>query len=224
LEAYVANYLQQEIQQEALVYNLDAFFRFLEIAAHLNGRVVNLANVARDTGVAQRTALRYFEVLEQTLIGFWLPAWRPRAKVKEVAHPKFYLFDTGVIRAIAGTVRDPLQSEERGFLLETYLLHEMRAYQNAADCGGRFFYWGTPSQAEIDFVWTRGPHTVGIEVKAGTTWRSDSGDALKSLVQEGKIPKAFGVFLGPQALIDGPIEVYPVTEFLKKLSLGKIIG
>jgi predicted AAA+ superfamily ATPase len=224
LEAYTANYLQQEIQQEALAYNLDAFFRFLEIAAHLNGRVVNIANVARDTGVAQRTAMRYFDVLEQTLIGCWLPAWRPRAKVKEVAHPKFYLFDTGVIRAIAGTVRDPLQSEERGFLLESYLLHEIRAYQNIADCGGKLSYWGTPSLAEIDFIWTRGPHTVGIEVKAATTWRSDSGNALKSLVQEGKIAKAFGVFLGPQALVDGTVEVYPLKEFLTRLYQGSIIG
>ena len=137
---------------------------------------------------------------------------------------KFYLFDTGVIRAIAGTIRDPLQSEERGFLLETYLFHEMRAYQNATDCGGKFFYWCTPSQSEIDFVWTRGPHTVGIEIKAASTWRSDSGDALKSLEREGKITKAIGVFLGPQALIDGPIEVYPAMEFLRKLSAGKIIG
>ena len=108
LEAYVGNYIREEIQQEALVRNLESFARFLEVAALMNGQIVNVAGIARDAAVARPTVQGYFATLVDTLIGFWLPAWRKRAKVKEVASPKFYLFDPGVARALAGRLREPL--------------------------------------------------------------------------------------------------------------------
>ncbi|MFZ4396750.1 MAG: AAA family ATPase [Kiritimatiellia bacterium] len=42
LEAYVGNYIREEIQQEALVRNLESFARFLEVAALMNGQIVNV--------------------------------------------------------------------------------------------------------------------------------------------------------------------------------------
>lgn len=127
LDAYVETYLAQEIRAEALVRSLESFTRFLEMAALANAQVTSVASLARDAAVARPTVQGYFEVLADTLIGAWLPAWRPRAKVKEVAHPKFYLFDTGVVRALSRRLREPLDSAERGALLETLVFHELRA-------------------------------------------------------------------------------------------------
>src|SRR5207237_1031112 len=127
LEAYVSNYLREEVQQEALVRRLDSFARFLQVAALMNGQVANVTGIARDAAVARPTVQGYFETLMDTLIGFWLPAWQRRAKVKEAASPKFYLFDPGVARGLAGRLREPLESGERGPLLETWALHELRA-------------------------------------------------------------------------------------------------
>ena len=104
LDAYVSNYLREEIQQEALVRRLDSFARFLQVAALMNGQIVNVSGIARDAAVARPTVQGYFDTLIDTLIGFWLPAWQPRAKVKEVAHPKFYLFDCGVVRRVLSEV------------------------------------------------------------------------------------------------------------------------
>ncbi len=224
LSAYVVNYLQQEIQQEAFVNNLGAFSRFLEIAAMTNGQVVNITNIARDCGVARLTVQRFFEILESTLIGMWLPAWKPRAKIKEISHSKFYFFDTGVVRAITQTIRDPLEKAERGTLLETYVLHELRAYQNVSNCGGAFSYWRTASQLEADFIWKRGKTAVGIEVKATAEWRDDSGTPLKILLKENKIRKCFGVYTGKTALKDGQLDILPVQEFCKKLTNGEILA
>ena len=137
LDAYVANYVREEIQQEALVRNLASFARFLEVAALVNGQVVNVAGIARDAAVARPTVQGYFATLEDTLMGCWLPAWRKRAKVKEVASPKFYLFDPGVARALAGRLREPLDGLERGFLLETWMLHELRAAMASRNLGGQ---------------------------------------------------------------------------------------
>jgi len=89
LDAYVGTYLREEIQQEALTKDLAAFTRFLEVAALCNGQAVNVAGVAREAGVARPTVARFFELLVDTLIGCWLPAWRPRARIKEVVQPKF---------------------------------------------------------------------------------------------------------------------------------------
>src|SRR5207247_7751830 len=109
----------------------------LEVAALANGRVINVSAIARDAAVARPTVQGYFDILVDTLVGVWLPAWRPRAKVKEVAHPKFYFFDTGAVRALAGRLREPLTDQERGHLLEPYVLHELCAWSNPPGCGGQ---------------------------------------------------------------------------------------
>jgi predicted AAA+ superfamily ATPase len=224
LEAYVGNYLREEIQQEALVKRLDSFARFLQIAALMNGQIVNVAGIARDAAVARPTVQGYFETLTDTLIGFWLPAWQRRAKVKEVASPKFYLFDPGVARALAGRLREPLDGSERGFLLETWVLHELRAAMACQNLGGDLRYWRTPSGSEVDFIWTRAKNAVGIEVKAATVWRNEFGNALKGLVADGIIKTGFGVYTGAAELKDGPVRVFPLKSFFKELAAGNVLG
>jgi predicted AAA+ superfamily ATPase len=223
LDAYVSNYLREEIQQEALVRRLDSFARFLQVAALMNGQVVNVASVARDAAVARPTVQGFFDVLTDTLIGFWLPAWQRRAKVKEVASPKFYLFDPGVARALAGRVREGLEGLERGFLLETWVLHELRAAIAYQNLGGDLRYWRTPSGSEVDFVWTRGRRAIGIEVKSSPTWRREFGGALKSLLGDRIVSKGYGVYTGSVELKDGPLRVLPLKAFLRALASGDIL-
>lgn len=223
LDAYAANYVREEIQQEALVKDLDSFARFLEVASIVNGQVVNVASLARDAGVARPTVQRYFDVLVGTLIGVWLPAWRPRRKVKEVAHPKFYFFDTGVVRALQQRLRDPLAVEERGALVETWILHELRAWMSIGNIGGELSYWRTPNGSEVDFVWTRGKNAVGIEVKAASQWRGEHAQPLREMLEEGVVQRAFGVYLGREVLRQANIEVLPVREFLRRLHAGEVL-
>jgi predicted AAA+ superfamily ATPase len=224
LEAYVDTYLSQEIRAEALVRSLDSFARFLAIAALANGQVTNVAGLARDAAIGRPTVQSWFDVLTDTLLGSWLPAWRPRARVKEVAHPKFYLFDPGVARALSGRLREPIDSSERGPLLETLVFHELQAQVAYASCGGQLSYYRTPSGTEIDFVWTRGRRAVGIELKASARWRPEDGRALTDMHAGRKLTSCFGVFFGPSALKDGVIHVLPVHDFLARLAAGKIIG
>jgi predicted AAA+ superfamily ATPase len=224
LEAYAENYLAQEIRHEAVVKSLETFARFLEVAALTNAQVTNVAGIARDAGVARPTVQGYFEILVDTLVGTWLPAWRPRAKVKEVAHPKFYFFDPGAVRALAGRLREPLGDEERGRLLETYVLHELRAHLNRSACGGELSYWRTPSSSEVDFVWSRAAASVGIEVKAASRWRPGDGAALAQLHEERRLRRVIGVYLGRERLRDGPVSVLPLAAFLSALRAGEVIG
>ncbi len=223
LEAYVETYLTQEIRAEAMVRSLESFTRFLEVVSLANAQVTSLASLARDAGVARPTVQGYFEVLTDTLIGSWLPAWRPRAKVKEVAHPKFYLFDCGVVRALSRRLREPVAPAERGALLETLLYQELRAQIAYSGCGGELSYYRTPSGSEVDFIWLRGKAAVGIEVKASERWRPEHGRALAELHDNGVVTACYGVYLGDVPLKDGPISVLPMHAFLSRLSAGRVL-
>jgi len=223
LEAYAENYLTQEIRSEALVKRLDAFTRFLEVAALANAQATNVSAISRDAAVARPTVQGYFEILVDTLVGVWLPAWRPRAKIKEVAHPKFYFFDPGAIRALAGRVREPLGTEERGGLLETYVFHELRAWMNRSGCRGRLAYWRTPSGSEVDFVFTRSGRNVGIEVKAASRWRRGDAAALAQLVAAKTVRRGYGVYLGRERLRQDGVLVLPLEDFLLRLVAGEVL-
>jgi predicted AAA+ superfamily ATPase len=140
------------VRQEALVKDLASFTRFLRVAAILNGEILSLSDVAREAGVARSTVERYFEILVDTLVATLVPAWRPRAKVREVAQPKFYLFDCGVVRALQGLVREPPREFEKGALLETVVLHELRAANSYLNYGGEIYHWRTSGGSEVDFI------------------------------------------------------------------------
>jgi predicted AAA+ superfamily ATPase len=223
LEAYGSTYLTEEIRAEALVKNLASFTRFLEVAALMNGQVVNIAAIARDAGVPRPTVQGFFDVLVDTLIATWLPAFRPHARVKEVAHSKLYFFDTGVVRSLGRRLREPLERTERGPLLETYLLHELRAHISYSGCGGDLSYWRTPSGAEVDFIWSRGGRHVAIEVKASDHWRSGEANSLQEFTSRVGETKPIVVYLGEKPLKSGEVDILPLGHFIRQLKEGVII-
>ena len=223
LRAYVATYLTEEIKAEALVRQLGSFTRFLTVAALAAGQTTNVSGIARDAGVSRETARGYFDVLVDTLIGSWLPAYRPRAKVKEVALPKFYWFDTGVLNAAVGAFDQPMPADWQGVLLEHLVFHELQAHVHYRGIKGSLGYWATPSGSEVDFLWWHGSKTVAIEVKHGTTYRSEYRKGLASLLSSTKAT-TYIVYRGDRALeVDGT-RVLPIDVFLRRLIAGEIIG
>jgi predicted AAA+ superfamily ATPase len=223
LRAYVTTYLSEEIKAEALVRDLGGFTRFIEIAALAAGQTTNVSGIARDAGVSRETVRGYFEVLTDTLIGSWLPAYRPRARVKEVALPKFYWFDPGVLHAAAGGFDQPLTADWNGVLLEHLVLHEIRSYLHYAGVKGSLGYWATPSGGEVDFVWWRGQDVVAIEVKHAKEFRREYRKGLAAFL-DGAPARSYIVYRGERELdVDGT-RVLPVETFLTLLHAGKIIG
>jgi predicted AAA+ superfamily ATPase len=224
LEAYAGTYLREEIQQEALVKDLGSFTRFLRIAALMNGQIANTLGIARDAGVARSTVQRYFDTLVDTLVGVWIPGWQSRSKVREAVRPKFYFFDSGVVRTLSNRIREPLSDLEKGPLLETFVLHEIRSAIAYLNNGGEISYWRTPAGVEIDFVWSRGDTAVAIEVKSAERWQRSYSSALRRALDEKMISRAFGVYLGRIALREGGAQIYPVGDFLKRLWAGEILS
>lgn len=225
LLAYASMYLNEEIRAEASTRNVGAFSRFLEVAARQNGQVTNVSNIAREAGVGRTTVQNYFEILADTLLGYWLQPWKLKPGNKQVAHPKFYLFDCGVVRALSGRLAYAPTPEECGPLLETLVGNEIRAYLETHHPGWRIHFWRTHDDVEVDFVVETDLGYVAVEVKASSSWRNRYGLGLRRLREElaPREVRTFGVFCGPVAAKYGEIEVLPVKEFLTRLWSGRVI-
>jgi uncharacterized protein len=223
LESYVETYLKEEVQAEALTRNIGGFARFLEIAARQNGHVTNTANISRDAQVARQTVQGYFEVLVDTLLGFWLPPWKLKRATKLVAHPKFYFFDAGVARALSGRLAYPPTDEELGTLFETWLLHEIRAYLSYSGLSYVPSFFRTHDDVEVDLLLETRKGFVAIEFKCSSDWRSKWNTGLRRIQEELKGVRCIGVFAGKRAQGADSIEVLPYERFLRELWDGAII-
>lgn len=224
LRAYVTTYLAEEIRAEGLVRDLGGFSRFLDVAALAAGQTTNVSGLARDAAVSRETARGYFEILVDTLVGDWLPAYRPRARVKEVAHPKFYWFDPGVLHAAAGGFDQPMPADWDGVLMEHLVHAELRAYLEYSAVRGSLGYWGTPGGGEVDFVWWYGRTLVAIEVKAARRFRREFLHGLRAFESgtDGRVV-SYVVYRGDEELeVDGT-RVLPVDRFLRRLHAGEIL-
>jgi len=224
LSAYVDTYIAEEIKSEGLVRNVGSFARFLDVAALAAGTQINMTGLARDAGIGRDTVRSYFSIFEDTLLGSWLPSYRPRAKVKEVVSPKFYWFDSGVLNAAAGAFQQPMPSDWKGVLLEHWIHQEIRSYLEYSRSKGSLGFWRTPSGSEIDFVWWYGDEIVPIEVKSSKEVRPFVIKSIRSLSEHKKIKASYVVYLGEKELRIGDTWVLPAISFLKKLHAGEILG
>ncbi len=86
---------------EGLVRNLPVFSEFLNTAALSDAEIVNFSKIARECGVSGHTVKSYFGILEDTLLGRWLPAYRRRPKRRVIGALKFYFADVGVVNRLA---------------------------------------------------------------------------------------------------------------------------
>jgi predicted AAA+ superfamily ATPase len=231
LAAYVNTYLKEEIREEGLIRNVPPFLRFLGVAGQLNGQAVNGHNIAREAAVPRSTVDTYFAILTDTLLGHFLPAWRPGAKVREAAHPKFYWFDPGVARAAAGLLRDPVDRLWQGTALETLVFHELRVFNEVSRKLRPLAYYRTSAGVEIDFIIeTRKrqsaspPHVVAIEVKLAEKWDRSWDKPMRDLAaQPGlKVERLFGIYTGSRAYQFDNVQVLPIADFLTALHRGEV--
>lgn len=231
LDAYLNNYLREEIREEGIVRQYAPFLRFLAIAGQLNGQVINASNIAREALVPRSSVDGYFTILTDTLVGHFLPAYQPRLKVRERAHPKFYWFDPGVARAAAGRLFDPMESSAKGFALETWIFHELRVFNESRRKHRPISYYHTTGQNEIDFIIevrpardNAPPRVICVEAKLSSRWNPLWERPARELAASKKIlvERMIGVYCGRETLTSNGFHVWPINEFLRRLHAGDI--
>ena len=222
LQAYIGDYLQQEIVEEAIVRKLDSFTRFLQVAALSNSEIVNYTNIAQDCGMSSKTVKEYFTILEQTMLGFYLPSYTNVVKRRVIQSPKFYFFDVAIPNHLLRRV--PLQqgTDIYGHALEHLVIQELRAYLSYRHNDKSFSYWHTlDNKYEVDAV--IGQAEVGIEIKSSRNVSSRDTKGLKAFGEEYPAAKLYLLSLEERPRKLNNVEVWPVEQFLKRLWAEKII-
>jgi predicted AAA+ superfamily ATPase len=191
LRAYVKTYLKEEIQVEQLVRRLNPFRDFLEIAAQSNGQMISYSKIGRDVGVDDKTVHTYFSILEDTLVGFFLPAYGRSVRKQQREAPKFYFFDTGVVRALSGTLRVELVPKTYAFgkAFEHWVIAECHRMNEYKKCDFRFSYLRTKDDVEIDLIIKRpGQRELLVEIKSTQQVLANEASRIKHLSQDWDIP------------------------------------
>ena len=216
LDAYIADYLKEEVAAEGLVRNLAAFSGFLDAAALSDTEPVNFSNVARDCGVSSRTVRSYFDILEDTLLGRWVPAWRKRRKRRLTGSAKFYFSDVGVVNRLARRGRVERGSELYGKAFENWVHHEIAAWMAYTEFDGELTHWRLPSGVEVDFV--LGDMGLAVEAKASAVIGRHHLKGLRSLAEEHNVRRRVIVCLETRRrrTADG-IDVLPAATFVRRL-------
>lgn len=217
LDAYVADYLKEEVAAEGLVRNLPVFSDFLDVAALSDGEIVNFSNIARECGVSSHTTKSHFQILEDTLLGRWLPAYRRRPKRRVIGAPKFYFNDVGVVNRLAKRGELLPGSELYGKAFENWVFHELCAFVSYSDFDGELSYWRLASGIEVDFVLA--DMQVAIEAKSSERITRDHLKGLRSLAEDHpRVGRRIVVCREPRArTTDDGIEILPVTSFVRRL-------
>ena len=221
ISAYVGNYLRDEIAGEAKIRNVANFSRFLESAAFSNGEMVNYTNIASDCGVSAVTVKEYFQILEDTLIGRFLPSYQKKPKRRVITAPKFYFFDIGIVNHLLKRGKIEFGSELFGNAFEHFIYNELYAHSNYSGKDYPIYYWRTASQIEIDFV--LGNNDVAIEVKATNNVHSKHLKGLKSFSEEYAVKQLVLVCNEPLPRISDGVRILPWKIFLDELWAGKIM-
>ena len=223
IEAYVDLYLKEEILDEGLSRNLPVFSAFLRAAAIGDTEVTNFSNIARECGVASSTVRGYYEILEDTLVGAFLPAFTRRANRRVQHAPKFYFRDVGVVNHLVrrGTIREGAESFGKAF--ENWILHELSVRARSAPGGGQeLSYWRLSSGIEVDFV--LGDAEVAIEAKGKRRVHdADTRHLLQFRKEHPGVREMIVVCLEERPrLTDEGVWILPYAAFLEKLWSGNI--
>lgn len=192
LEAYVHTYLKEEIQIEQLVRNIDPFRHFLPIAAQMSGQLINYSNISRDTGVSYKTIETYFQILEETLLGFFLLPFERSVRKVQKQSPKFYFVDNGIKRALeGGKLRYPIlpRTTDFGNAFEAWFIFECFARNQYLKKDYKFSYLRTKDDVEIDLIIQKpNGDELLVEIKSAPSPKVQDLKNLSTL--RGSFPKA----------------------------------
>lgn len=222
LKAYAHTYLQEEITAEQIVRKLDPFRRFLRVAAQMSGQIINYSKIAGEIGSNAPSVKTYFQILEDTYLGTTLEAFDRSIRKRQTLSPKFYLFDTGVARALTNTLTVELRPHTYAFgtAFEHFVLHEIWRLASYLGKDYQFSYLRTHGGVEIDLVIERpGGKLALVEVKSTDSVTEDDVRPLAQVAADVPDAEAFCLSLDRVPRKIRNVLCLPWDEGIKALGL-----
>ncbi len=181
LQSYIVTYAERDARQLSAIQDLNAFQRFLRLTAARTGQLLNMASLASDASVSERTTRHWLSILETCyLIHFVRPHVESFGK-RLIKMPKLYFYDVGLAAALLG-VQTPEQMDThplKGALFETMVVNEFLKARRNAGRRDQLYFWRDNIGTEVDLVIERGHALAGIEIKSGSRVASDAAVTLR---------------------------------------------
>lgn len=218
LRSYASIYLKEEIQAEALTKNIEGFSRFLFVLAAEAGKFLDVTKLASQASIPRQSALRYFEILEDTLIVQRCSPFRKSERIRLIQSPRFFFFDTGVLNALLDNF---VVSQDRiGLLFEHLIFNQIVNGAQAMDKPIRISSYRTEHGAEVDFILEKDGVVFTIEAKASLNIGKSDLRGFKSFTEYyGKKHKKYIAYLGNEPKMIDNIKILPWQMMLKEIGL-----
>jgi predicted AAA+ superfamily ATPase len=225
LKSYCSTYLKEEILVEQLIRRLPPFREFLSILAQNQGKLLNYQKFARDVGVDNKTIQAYIEILEETYLGVLLRPYHPSLRKSQLLSPKFYFFDCGVQRQLAGMAGTPLnpRTSVYGDVFEAFIIQEVHRMNMYTEEDYNLSFYASKHGFEVDLILARNQEHIFVEIKS--TERVDEVEARSLEVGLSDIPVKPSrlIYLSrdpvPQRI--GRVECLHYQEFLQEIFRAK---
>ena len=203
---------------EALTRNIEGFSRFLFVVGAEAGKFLDLSKLAGAAGIPRQSALRFFEILEDTLVVRRCEAFRKSARRRLMQHPRVFFFDTGVLN---GLLHNFTASADRmGGLFEHLVFNQLLDSAAARDRHIRVSSYRTEHGAEVDFIVEDGRHTLAVEAKASTMISRVDPRGFRSFAEYyGRRHRPVIAYLGTTRKVLEGIDVLPWQTLLETLRL-----
>ena len=210
--SYLQTYLQRDVRDLAQVGDLTVFTRFVRSAAARTGQLLNMADMARDVGIAPNTAKQWLSVLQASGLVWLLEPYHTNVTKRMVKAPKLYFLDTG-LAAYLTEWSSPATLEAgamSGAMFETWVVAELlKSYwHNAKEAP--LYYYRDKDQKEIDVLIVRDGTVYPIEIKK-------TAHPTRDAVRHFKVLERLGLAVGPGAVICLCPEVLPITPTVQSV-------
>jgi len=221
-EAYVRDYLKEEVFAEGLTRNIPAFSRFFDAFGYSHGELTNYCNIARDCGVDSKTVKEYYQILVDTLLALRVEPYKRRQSRQVITKAsKYYMFDVGIAGYLTKRHIAEQKGAEFGKAFEHFLLMEIVAYRSYAGKDFAINFWRTKSGLEVDFVLGRGEAAIEIKGSGHVDKRDACG--LDAFAEEYSPQKSILVCNEKEKRLHGKITILPWETFLRELWAGKVL-
>jgi len=222
LEAYVQDYLREEVFAEGLTRNIPAFSRFFDAFGYSHGEMTNYCNIARECGVDSKTVKEYYQILVDTLLAVRVEPFKKRQSRQVITKAaKYYMFDVGVAGYLTKRHLVEQKGAEFGKAFEHFLLMEMVACRSYSGKDFVINFWRTKSGLEVDFV--LGTGEIAIEIKGAGRIDKKDMTGLDAFTQAYSPKRSIIICNEREKRLHGKIEILPWEIFLQQLWAGKIL-
>jgi predicted AAA+ superfamily ATPase len=221
LVTYVDSYLKEEIAAEGIIRKLEPFSRFLEVAGIYAGQSLNFSNISRESSVPLKTVQNYFQILEDTMITFILPAWDKNIKKQLAITPKFYFFDSGITNVLTNHLDEAIDAQQKGHLFEQFIVNECRACKSYQLSLKKLFFWRTQTNNEVDLILANGRKieaAIEIKYKHELTQKDFSG--LDVFHEEHPDTPRYLIYLGDTKAKKQGVHIYNYRQFILDIMPG----